>query len=84
MVFDIRDYGAKGDGVTFNTEAIQSAINACRDAGGGRVLVESGTYLTAPIRLYSNVDLHLEATGTLLASPREEDYHNWDDMPGLD
>ena len=84
MTFDIRDYGAVGDGTTFNTEAIQNAILACRDAGGGRVLVEGGVYLTAPIRLYSNVELHLASNGTLLASPREEDYHNWDDMPGLD
>lgn len=84
MTFDIRDYGAKGDGTTDNTVAIQGAINACRDAGGGRILVEEGVYLTAPIRLYSNMELHLEANGTLLASPNEDDYHDWDDMPGLD
>lgn len=84
MIFDIRDFGAVGDGVTLNTAAIQRAIDACTAAGGGRVLVENGTYLTGPIRLRSYVELHLAANATLLGSPDFDDYHDWEDTEGLE
>ncbi|MBE6561299.1 MAG: hypothetical protein E7662_09235 [Ruminococcaceae bacterium] len=74
MIFDIRNYGAVGDGVTLNTAAIQSAIDACTAAGGGRVLIASGTYLTGTVVLKDGVDLHLAVDGTLKASPRCEDF----------
>lgn len=80
LTFDVRDYGAVGDGETMNTQAIQSAIDACAEAGGGRVVLENGVYLTCPIRLRSYVELHLEANATLLGSPNCEDYHKWDDL----
>jgi DNA sulfur modification protein DndE len=56
--FSISDYGAVGDGKTMNTEAIAKAINACTEAGGGTVLIPTGTWLTGPIELKSNVELH--------------------------
>jgi polygalacturonase len=71
---DPRAYGAKGDGKTLDTDALQGAIDACHDAGGGTVRVPSGTYLTKPIELRSFVTLHLEAGATILGSPRLEDY----------
>ena len=74
MVFDVRDFGAKGDGVTLNTVAIQKAIDACAEQGGGRVLVENGTYMTGTVILYSNVNLHIEANAVLLGSPDCADY----------
>ena len=71
--FDIREFGAIGDGTTLNTEAIQKAIDTCAEVGG-RVLISEGTYMTGSIVLKSNVDLHIERTATLLGSPDCNDY----------
>ena len=69
-----RDYGAKADGTTKDTAAIQSAIDACEKKGGGTVELTAGTYLSAPIVLKSNITLHLDKGATLLGSPDHEDY----------
>jgi len=58
--FSITDYGAVNDGKTLNTTAFAKAIEACTNAGGGKVFVPAGTWLTGPIELKSNVDLDLE------------------------
>ena len=60
-MFNILNYGAKGDGITLNTVAIQSAIDACYKNGGGRVTIPAGKFLTGTIVLKTNVELHLEA-----------------------
>jgi polygalacturonase len=65
-LFDITRFGAQADGVTLNTRSIAAAIEACARAGGGRVLVPSGRYLTGAIHLLSNVELHVSAGATLL------------------
>ena len=65
-VFNINEYGAVADGATLNTEAFKAAIAACNQAGGGKVLIPEGTYLTGPIHLKSNVNLHLEADAEVL------------------
>src|SRR5262245_45065695 len=62
-VFNIRDHGAKGDGQTLDTLAIQSAIDACAADRGGTVLVPAGTFLIGPIELKSNVTLRIAADG---------------------
>ena len=62
--FNIADYGAKPDG-SRSDAAIQKAIDACAAAGGGRVVVPAGTFYSAPIRLKSNVELHLEEDAKL-------------------
>lgn len=59
-VFDIRDFGAVGDAGTDNSAAFAAAIEACAAAGGGRVLVTEGDYLSGPIHLQSNINLHIE------------------------
>lgn len=72
--FDIRDYGAAGDGNAMNTKAFAAAIAACAQAGGGRVLVPAGTWLTGPIHLKSNINLHLEKDAGIRFSANFEDY----------
>jgi polygalacturonase len=67
--FDVRGFGAKGDGATLDTQAIQSALDACGNAGGGTVLFPKGTYLSQPIQLRTQTTVLLEAGATLLASP---------------
>lgn len=63
--FDITAFGAVGDGKTSCTEAVRKAIAACRQAGGGRVVVPAGRFLTGAVRLESNVNLHLAEGATL-------------------
>ena len=63
--FDITAYGAVADGKSDSTAAIRQAIAACHSAGGGHVIVPSGTFLTGAIHLLSNVDLHLSDGATL-------------------
>jgi polygalacturonase len=69
-----RDFGAKADGTTNDTVAIQSAIDACAAKGGGAVRLTAGTWLSAPIVLKSNITLQLDKGATLLGSPDHADY----------
>jgi len=72
--FNIKNYGATGDGHTLNTKAINDAIAACAKAGGGTVFVPPGTFVTGTIRLFSNMELRLSPGAVLLASPNTNDY----------
>ena len=63
--FPISEYGAAADGKADCTDAIRKAIEACAKAGGGRVVVAAGEYLTGPIHLKSGVNLHLDGGATL-------------------
>jgi len=63
--FDVTAYGAAGDGRTLDTMPIQRAVDACAKAGGGRVLVPAGSYISGPVSLRSRVDLHL-APGSII------------------
>jgi len=72
--FDVRKYGAKGDGKALDSPAINKAIDAAAAAGGGTVLVLAGTYRSFSIRLKSNVALYLDQGATILAAdPRDGD-----------
>ena len=73
-IFNIRSYGAKGDGKTLDTKAIDKAVAACVKAGGGTVLVPAGTFVIGTVRLYSNIELHLAPGAVLLASDNTNDY----------
>ena len=68
-VYNVRDYGATGDGKTLDHVAINRAIDACNEQGGGQVVLPAGTYLCGSIHLKSNVDLHLTPGARILASP---------------
>jgi polygalacturonase len=73
-VYDIMDYGAKGDGETKDTDAIRKAIEACAAEGGGTVRVPEGKWFTGAIHLKSNVNLHLDEGAELHFSTDPEDY----------
>jgi polygalacturonase len=73
-ICDVKAYGAKGDGTTKDTRAIQSAINACVAKGGGTVRLTAGTFLTGPIVLKSHIRLEVAAGATLLGSQDKTDY----------
>ena len=70
--FAITGHGAKGDGTTDNTKAIQAAIEACTKAGGGTVTVPPGDYLCGPIRFASHLNLRVEKGATLRMLPLEK------------
>jgi polygalacturonase len=71
----VRAYGAKGDGATKDTAAIQKAIDACAaNTGGGTVKLSGGTFVSGPIVLRSNITLDVEKGATLLGSPDHADY----------
>ncbi len=73
MDYNILKYGAMPDGITDNAKAIQAAIDAAACAGGGRVVIPAGRFLSGTIRLKSNIELHLQAGAVLTSSLREED-----------
>ena len=73
-VCDVSNYGAKGDGITKDTQAIQRAIDACAAKGGGVVRLQKGTYLTGPIQLKSHITLDVESGATILGSQDKADY----------
>jgi polygalacturonase len=74
-VYNVLDYGAKGDGATSDAAAIQKAIDTCAAQGGGQVILPGGkTFLTGAVVLRSGVDFHLSRGAVLKGSPRWQDY----------
>ena len=73
-VLDARSFGAMEGGRASNTEVFRQAIQACQEEGGGTVLIPAGTWLTGPIHLHSNVNLHLEKGALVRFSTRFADY----------
>nr|WTB28488.1 glycoside hydrolase family 28 protein [Streptomyces sp. NBC_00830] len=72
--FRVTDFGAVGDGTTKNTDAFRAAVGACHAAGGGRVVVPEGRFLTGAIHLLSEVELHVEEGATIAFSTDPRDY----------
>lgn len=72
--FLLTDFGGVADGKTLNTQAFVDAIDACSKAGGGSVVVPKGVWLTGPIELKSNLDLHLEEGALVQFSPDHTQY----------
>jgi len=71
---DVRAYGASGEGVQLDTQAIQAAVDACAAQGGGTVFFPAGAYLTGTIFLQSHVRLDLDAGARILGSTNVQDY----------
>jgi hypothetical protein len=74
VLYDVRDFGAKADGQTLCTPAIQAAVDKCAAAGGGTVYLSSGAFLSGTIYLKTGVTLHLDTGCTLLGSTDLNDY----------
>lgn len=79
--FNVRHFGALGDGRTLDTRAFDNAIAACSSAGGGRVVAPPGRYLLGTIRMRSQVNLHLQEGATLVGTTNLEAYYGF--TPGL-
>lgn len=67
--YNVKDFGAKGDGVTLDHTAINATIEKCVADGGGRVVLPTGKYLCGSIRMKSNVELHITPGATIIAAP---------------
>jgi len=81
--YNITSYGAKDDGKTINTSAIQKTIDACHEAGGGKVVIPPGEFVTGTIILKSGVNLYLEQGAKILGSLDTADYRIGDRRHGL-
>jgi len=82
--FNVRDYGAIGDGRALDSSAIQKTIDACASAGGGTVLLTAGTYLAKPLFLHgNNLTLQIDSGATLLGTTNFSDYNSDGEIFGL-
>src|SRR5690242_172686 len=79
--YNITDFGAKGDGRTLATQALQAAIDACHKDQGGTVLVPAGVFVIGTVEIKSNVTLHIAAQGKLLGSADGKQYHAAERIP---
>jgi polygalacturonase len=79
--YNIRDFGAKGDGSTLDTDAVQAAIDACTKDQGGTVLVPAGVFVIGTVELKSNVALHLSASAKLLGTADGKQYRHAEAIP---
>jgi polygalacturonase len=80
-IYDLRAFGAKGDGKTLDTVAVQTAIDTCHREQGGIVLVPAGVFVIGTVELKSNVTLHITAQGKLLGTDDGKQYHAADAIP---
>ncbi|HEX6332652.1 MAG TPA: glycosyl hydrolase family 28 protein, partial [Flavisolibacter sp.] len=85
--FHIAKYGAVADGVTLNTKSISKAIDVCSKSGGGVVVIPSGLWITGPLVLKSNVNLHLERNAMLQFTDDFSQFPlvvtNWEGLPQM-
>jgi len=72
--FNILDYGAIADGLTLNSAAINKTIEACAAKGGGTVLIPAGSFVTGPIIMKSNINLHLNKGALIIYTPDFDQY----------
>jgi polygalacturonase len=86
--FNVRKFGAAGDGKALDSPAINKAIDAAAEAGGGTVLIPAGSYLSGSIHLKSNIHLLLDAGATIIGAPQSmnayDETEGWSDNPYQD
>ena len=73
-MYNVKDYGAKGDGITIDTKAVQAAVDACYDAGGGQVYFPEGIFVLGTVHFRSNVEIHISKGATVLGSKNADDF----------
>jgi len=78
---DVHDFGAKGDGATKDTQAIQAAIDKVSSSGGGTVVLPPGKYVSGTIHLRSNLTLQIDQGAVLMFSPDDEDFDPYEELP---
>ena len=83
QTYNIKDFGAVGDGRTVCTLAIQKTIDSCEASGGGTVLIPAGMFLSGTIQLFDNIDLHLQRGAVLEGSKKVSDYYLGVEKVGL-
>ena len=85
--FNILNYGAKPDGLTLNTKSINDAISDCNKKGGGVVVIPTGLWITGPVELKSNVNLHLQRNAVVQSTSDFSQYtlvaSNWEGLPQM-
>lgn len=77
-VYNVRDFGAAGDGKSLDSHYIQQAIDKCHQQGGGTVLIPEGTYLSSTIQIKDHVNLHLSKNANILGTTDYKLYRNMD------
>ena len=75
--YNVRTFGAKGDGKTLDTDAVNKTIDAASSKGGGTVFFPAGTYLCFSIRLKSNITIYIDNGATILAADPTKDVANF-------
>ena len=80
--FNVKDYGAKGDGVSLDSKAINKAIDAAAGAGGGTVYLPAGNYLSGSVHLQSNISIFIDQGAVIIAAPVSADNGYDEEEPG--
>lgn len=84
MDYNVKDFGAKGDGRTVDTKSIQKAIDECYKNGGGKVVLAGGVFLSGSIELKSFVELNVSGNAVLLGSPDCKDFPERENLKHVD
>jgi len=83
-LFDITSFGARSDPSELQDKAVQAALDACRDAGGGAVVVPAGHFLISGVRMWDHTTLELQPGAVLIGSADCRDYPVWDIPKGIE
>ena len=79
IMLNVKDFGAKGDGINLDSKAIQAAIDACAEAGGGTVYIPEGKFLCGTIHIKSNIHVWLDKGALILGSTNRDDFDEYEE-----